>query len=77
VVILLDPEGYVIFQFNSWDERGAWMQANVPPGELWQRARCGDNFRVCWKLADLSCVQGFCFQEPEGIDMFYLNPRGG
>lgn len=55
--IILDPDGFVVIEFNT-DEEYTKFVHKVPPGPAFAQMRYHNKeLRLSWKLADLGTVQ--------------------
>lgn len=70
--IILDPDGLVVLEFDTFEDRASFVKFRVPvfnamrPSTEWPR--------LTWKLTDLKSVTVLDVEEN---DPFYLDPRGG
>lgn len=54
--IVIDPEGYTVLVFDSFEERATFIRAHIPSGEAFGLMRCSTQtpYTIAWKHTDLT-----------------------
>lgn len=76
--IILDPDGLVVLEFDTFEDRASFVKFRVPKGPVFNAMRPSTEWpRLTWKLTDLKSVTVLDVEENDWGNPFYLDPRGG